>query len=89
MDFFILRAQSSQSSLLKYKKFFKNVSFPKIYKKSFFGENIRTFLILGPESPISQNIRRTFWGENAGNFFRVDFLFFKPGLESVSGSPIY
>ena len=53
------------------KKNFKKFHFPK-YKKSFFWENIRTFLILGLESSTSRNIRKTFFWESKINFLIVN-----------------
>ena len=55
----------------------------------------RSFSILGPESSISQNIRKLIFGENIINFFRVGFFRKKIqeklrlGPESASFSPIY
>ena len=77
VDFFIF--MSSDSSLLKYRKFFRGFYFLK-YKKSLRG-NIRNFLILRLESSISWNKR---------NFFGVDFFyFFELGLKSAPRSSIY
>ena len=91
-----------ESSFLKYKKFFRRFHFPK-YKKSFFWENTRIFLILGIESSIYQNIRNflildlessipwNFWRWIFFSFLIFYFLFiyfFELGLKSGLGSPI-
>lgn len=52
--------QSLEKSLLKYNKFFKKVPFLKLQKKKISDKNIRSFLIFGQESSISQNIRKIF-----------------------------
>ena len=74
--------------LVKFPPEIKKINFPN-YKKSFFWETIGTFLILGLESSISQNIRKTLFWENIKNIFReFFFLPFELGLKSGLGSPI-
>ena len=64
---------SLESSLLKYEKFFKKFHFPK-HKKSFFWENLTTFLILGLESSVSWSIRKNFFLRKYKKFFPSGFL---------------
>ena len=60
----------------KYKKFFWGGFFFIFWAWKFLSWNIRSFLSLGLESSISQNIRKTFRWENIRNFFKVDFFTF-------------
>ena len=57
----------------------------KKYKKKIYIRNISD---LWPESSISQNIRKTFFGKDIKRFQSAFFLLIKLGLKSVPGSPI-
>ena len=57
----------------------------KKYKKKIYIRNISD---LWPESSISQNIRKTFFGKDRKSFQSAFFLLIKLGLKSVPGSPI-
>lgn len=57
----------------------------KKYKKKIYIRNISD---LWPESSISQNIRKTFFGKDIKSFQSAFFLLIKLGLKSVPGSPI-
>lgn len=57
----------------------------KKYKKKIYIRNISD---LWPESLISQNIRKTFFGKDIKSFQSAFFLLIKLGLKSVPGSPI-
>ena len=57
----------------------------KKYKKKIYIRNISD---LWPESSISQNIRKTFFGKDIKSFQCAFFLLIKLGLKSVPGSPI-
>ena len=57
----------------------------KKYKKKIYIRNISD---LWPESSISQNIRKTFFGKDIKSFQSAFFLLIKLGLKSVPGSPM-
>ena len=65
--------------------FFRFGKFALKYKKKIYIRNISD---LGPESSISQNIRKTFFGKDIKSFQSAFFLLIKLGLKSVPGSPI-
>ena len=63
---------SSENSLVKCKKFFLKRCISWNVRKAFFWENVRKFLILGPDSTISQNVSKTFSRKNIIIFLTVD-----------------
>ena len=63
---------SSENSLVKCKKFFLKRCISWNVRKEFFWENVRKFLILGPDSTISQNVSKTFSRKNIIIFLTVD-----------------
>ena len=70
--------QSEFSLFFRFEKYKK-------YKKKIYIRNISD---LWPESSISQNIRKTFFGKDIKSFQSAFFLLIKLGLKSVPGSPI-
>ena len=70
--------------LSEFSLFFRFGKYKK-YKKKIYIRNISD---LWPESSISQNIRKTFFGKDIKSFQSAFFLLIKLGLKSVPGSPI-
>ena len=67
----------SESSLLKYFILRAGKFHFLKYKKSFFWENIRIFLILGLESSIFLKYKENFFWENIRKYFGTGFLIFR------------
>ena len=79
VSFFIFWARK----LWDIRTFSKKFYFPK-YKKSFFWENIRTFLMLGLKSSISRNIKTFLWA----GFFRKNIKNLRAGAGKCARYPL-